>query len=154
MEYVELRIFCRNNNILCRVVLKKNILYFCKAHPLQKEQEVFQYYNKIPWTKPSRYLSSFPLVFFFKNSYWTSRPPQLTAQPPNLFKNHFSQTHLFLKQNTNCHTTPDSSIPVDTDYSNRFSNSAQRCTLYPLVRLCDPIANETRIRISFFPRTS
>ena len=53
----------------------KNILYFCKAHPLQKEQEVFQYYNKIPWTKPSRYLSSFPLVFIFKNSYWTSRPP-------------------------------------------------------------------------------
>jgi hypothetical protein len=35
----------------------------------------FQYYNKIPWTKPSRYLSSFPLVFIFKNSYWTSRPP-------------------------------------------------------------------------------
>jgi hypothetical protein len=22
--------------------------------------------------------------------------------------------------NANCHTTPDSSIPVDTDYSNRF----------------------------------
>ena len=39
---------------------------FCKAHPLQKEQEVFQYYNKIPWTKPSRYLNSFPLVFIFK----------------------------------------------------------------------------------------
>jgi hypothetical protein len=74
MEYVELMIFCRNNNILCRVVLKNN-LYFCKAHPLQKEQEVFQYYNKIPWTKPSRYPSSFPLVFLFKNSYWTSRPP-------------------------------------------------------------------------------
>jgi hypothetical protein len=48
---------------------------FCKAHPLQNEQEVFQYYNKIPWTKPSSYLSSFPLVFIFKNSYWTSRPP-------------------------------------------------------------------------------
>jgi hypothetical protein len=48
---------------------------FCKAHPLPKEQEVFQYKNKIPWTKPSRYLSSFPLVFIFKNSYWTSRPP-------------------------------------------------------------------------------
>jgi hypothetical protein len=47
---------------------------FCKAHPLQKEQEVFQYKNKIPWTKLSRYLSSFPLVFIFKNSYWTSRP--------------------------------------------------------------------------------
>jgi hypothetical protein len=23
-------------------------------------------------------------------------------------------------ENTNCHTTPDSSIQVDTDYSNRF----------------------------------
>ena len=28
---------------------------------------------------------------------------------------------LFTKiKNTNCYTTPDSSIPVDTDYSNRF----------------------------------
>jgi hypothetical protein len=33
-------------------------------------------------------------------------------------------------------------------------NSTQRCTLYPLVRLFDLMANETRIRISFFPRTS
>jgi hypothetical protein len=47
MEYVELRIFCRNNNILYRVVLK-NILFFCKAHPLQKEHEVFQYRTKSP----------------------------------------------------------------------------------------------------------
>jgi hypothetical protein len=41
---------------------------FCifKAHPLPKEQEVFQYRKKIPWTKPSRYLSSFPLVFIFQ----------------------------------------------------------------------------------------
>jgi hypothetical protein len=38
---------CRNNNILCRVVLKKNFV-FCKAHPLQKEQEVFQYRTKSP----------------------------------------------------------------------------------------------------------
>jgi hypothetical protein len=32
-------------------------------------------------------------------------------------------THTFLfteNKNTNYHTTPDSSIPVDTDYSNRF----------------------------------
>jgi hypothetical protein len=35
----------------------------------------FSIWNKIPWTKPSRYLSSFPLVFIFKNSYWTSHPP-------------------------------------------------------------------------------
>jgi hypothetical protein len=33
-------------------------------------------------------------------------------------------------------------------------NSAQRGTIYPLVRLYDLMANETRIRISFFPRTS
>jgi hypothetical protein len=153
MEYVELRIVCRNSNILCRVVLK-NILYFCKAHPLQKEQEVFQYYNKIPCTKPSRYLRS---------SHWFHFQKQLLDFPSTIahgssaepFKNHFSQNHLFFgKQNINCHTIPDSSIPVDTDYSNRFPNSAQRCTLYPLVRLCDPMANETRIRLSFFPRTS
>jgi hypothetical protein len=30
MEYVELRIFCRNSNILCKVVLK-NILYFLQS---------------------------------------------------------------------------------------------------------------------------
>jgi hypothetical protein len=33
-------------------------------------------------------------------------------------------------------------------------NSAQRGTLYPLVRLYGPMANEIRIRISFIPRTS
>ena len=154
MEYVELRIFCRNNNILCRVVFEKHFV-FCKVHPLQKEHEVFQYYNKIPWTKPSRYLSS---------SHWFSFSKTATGLPVNhstqlnrrtFFKNHFSKASLFFgKQNINCHTIPDSSIPVDTDYSNRFSNSAQRCTLYPLVRLYDLMINEIRIRISFFPRTS
>jgi hypothetical protein len=33
-------------------------------------------------------------------------------------------------------------------------NFAQRGTLYPLVRLCDLMANEIRIRISFLSRTS
>jgi hypothetical protein len=47
MEYVELRIFCRNNNILCRVVLKHFV--FFKAHPLPKDQDVFfQYTTKSP----------------------------------------------------------------------------------------------------------
>jgi hypothetical protein len=45
---------------------------FCKAHPLQKEQEIFHYYNKIPWTKPSRYLSS---------SHWFSFPKTATGLP-------------------------------------------------------------------------
>jgi hypothetical protein len=31
--------------------------------------------------------------------------------------------------NTNCHTTSDSSIPVDTDYSNRFELYAEGYTL-------------------------
>jgi hypothetical protein len=56
-----------------------------------------------------------------------------------LFQNTHTFSHLFSfwKQNANCHTTPNSSILVDTNYSNRFLNSAQRCTLYPLVRLYD-----------------
>jgi hypothetical protein len=59
-----------------------------------------------------------------------------------------SHTHSLLPggcKNTNCHTLPDSSIPVDTDYSNRFSNSAQRCTLYPLVRFLRSHRRETRM---------
>jgi hypothetical protein len=96
-------------------------------------------------------------------SHWFSFSKTATGLPVHhssrlnrrtFLKKHFSQTHLFLKQNTNCRTTPDSSIPMDTDYSNMFSNSTQRCTLYPLVRLCDLMANEIRIRISFLPRTS
>ena len=35
----------------------------------------------------------------------------------------------FGKQNINCHTIPDSSIPVDTDYSNRFELCAEGYTL-------------------------
>jgi hypothetical protein len=50
-----------------------------------------------------------------------------------------------------CH---DSSISMDMDYSNRFLNSAQRCTLYPLVQLCDLMANETQIKNSLFPCTT
>jgi hypothetical protein len=40
-------------------------------------------------------------------------------------------THFLFAEviNTNCHTTPDSSIPVDTDYSNRFELCAKGYTL-------------------------
>jgi hypothetical protein len=65
------------------------------------------------------------------------------AQPPDLLKPTFLKRTLFWKQNTNCHTTPDSSIPVDTDYSNRFE--AQRGTLYPLVRFLRSHRRETRM---------
>jgi hypothetical protein len=98
MEYVELRIFCRNNNILCRVVLKKHFV-FCKAHPLQKEQEVFQYRTKSPglnhpgisavshWFSFSKQLLDFPSTIAHGS----------TAEP---FKNHFSQTHPFFENKT------------------------------------------------------
>jgi hypothetical protein len=47
MEYVELRIFCRNNNILCRVVLK-NILYFAKRILSQRSRKFFSIRTKSP----------------------------------------------------------------------------------------------------------
>jgi hypothetical protein len=50
------------------------------------------------------------------------------AQPPDLLKTTFLKS-IFGKQNTNCHTTPDSSIPVDTNYSNRLELCAEGYTL-------------------------
>jgi type IV secretory pathway VirB3-like protein len=47
MEYVELRIFCRNNNILCRVVLK-NILYFAKRILSKRSRKFFSIIIKSP----------------------------------------------------------------------------------------------------------
>ena len=45
-------------------------------------------------------------------------------------KHTHSHISLFVEViNTNCHTTPDSSIPVDTDYSNRFELCAEGYTL-------------------------
>jgi hypothetical protein len=74
MEYVELRIFAETTIFYAGLFLK-NILYFAKRILSQRSRKFFNIRTKIPWTKPSRYLSSFPLVFIFKNSYWTSRPP-------------------------------------------------------------------------------
>ena len=153
MEYVELRIFCRNNNILCRVVLK-NILYFCKAHPLQKEQEVFQYRTQSPWL-------NHPGISAV--SHWFSFSKTATGLPVHhssrLNRRTFLET-TFLKstlffENKTLIAIPHQTRPFLWTQTIRIGlNSAQRGTLYPLVRLCDPMANETRIRLSFFPRTS
>jgi hypothetical protein len=48
---------------------------FCKAHPLPKEQEVFQYRIKSPGLNHPGISVVFHGFSFFKNSYWTSRPP-------------------------------------------------------------------------------
>jgi hypothetical protein len=47
MEYVELRIFCRNSKILCRVVLK-NILYFAKRILSKGSRKFFNIRTKSP----------------------------------------------------------------------------------------------------------
>jgi hypothetical protein len=94
MEYVELWIFYRNNNILCRVVLE-NILYFCKVHPLQKEQEVFQYRTKSPGLNhPGISAVSHWFLLFQKQllDFPSTIAHGSTAGP---FKNYFSQKHLF-----------------------------------------------------------
>jgi hypothetical protein len=48
---------------------------FCKAHPLPKEQEVFQYRTKSPGLNHPGISAVSHWFSFLKNSYWTSRPP-------------------------------------------------------------------------------
>jgi hypothetical protein len=61
------------------------------------------------------------------NHHWASRSRGLVF----FFSTHL-HTHFPVHggyKNTNCHTTPDSSIPVDTNYSNRFQLCAEGYTL-------------------------
>jgi hypothetical protein len=60
------------------------------------------------------------------------------------FKNHFSKA--FLEKKTLI-VIPrhNSSISVDADYSNRFLNSAERCTLYTLVQFLQSHRREIRM---------
>jgi hypothetical protein len=62
------------------------------------------------------------------NHHWPSR-----SRGTNFFSRG-TLTHTYFPvhgccRNTNCHTTPDSSIPVDMDYSNRFELCAEGYTL-------------------------
>jgi hypothetical protein len=77
----------------------KHFIFF-KAHHLPKEQEVFQYRTKSPGLNHPGISAVSHWFSFFKNSYWTSHPPLLTAQPPSLLKARFKS--IFGKQNTNC----------------------------------------------------
>jgi hypothetical protein len=65
-------------------------------------------------------------------AYFHTQPPLSFLLPWHCF--HFQNTHshisLFAEViNTHCHTTPDSSILVDTDYSNRFELCEEGYTL-------------------------
>jgi hypothetical protein len=68
-----------------------------------------------------------------RSSTFHTQPPLSFLLPWHCFyfqKHTHSHISLFTEViNTNCHTTPDSSIPVDTDYSNRFELCAEGYTL-------------------------
>jgi hypothetical protein len=106
----------------------KHFIFF-KAHPLPKEQEVFQYRIKSPGLNhlgisAVSHWFSFSKIAIGLLVHHSSRLNRRTFLKPL-----FSNAPFFWKQNTNCHTTPDSSIPVDTDYSNRFELCAKGYTL-------------------------
>jgi hypothetical protein len=98
MEYVELGIFCRNNNILCRVVLK-NILYFAKRILSKRSRKFFSIIIKSPGINHPG-ISAVPTGFHFKKQlldFPSTIAHGSTAEP---FTNHFSQKHLFLENKT------------------------------------------------------
>jgi hypothetical protein len=152
MEYVELRIFCRNNNILCRVVLK-TFCIFAKRILSKRSRKFFSIITKSPGLNHLG-ISAVPTGFHFQKQlldFPSTIAHDSTAGP---FKNHFSQTRPFFENKTLI-SIPHQTRPFLWTQTIRIGlNSAQRCTLYPLVRLYDLITSETRIRISFFPRTS
>jgi hypothetical protein len=152
MEYVELRIFAETAIFYAGLFLK-NILYFAKRVLSKRSRKFFNIR-----TKPSGLnhpgISAVPTGFHFQKQlldFPSTIAHGSTAEP---FKTHFSQTHPFLENKTLI-DIPHQTRPFLWTQTIRIGlNSAQRCTLYPLVRLCDLITSETRIRISFFPRTS
>jgi hypothetical protein len=113
-----------------------NTLGTPQAHPARKERGTYiihAWYGGVEVT----------LLFHKKAILWWFSPKKevghFHTQPPLSFllpwycfisKNTHTHISLFLEViNTNCHTTPDSSIPVDTDYSNRFELCAEEYTL-------------------------
>ena len=105
----------------------KHFIFFFKVHPLSKEQKVSQYSTKSPGLNHLE-ISVVSHQFLFSKTatglpiHHSSRLNRRTFSKP-LFKS------IFGKQNTNCHTTPDSSILVDTDYLNRFELCVEVYTL-------------------------
>jgi hypothetical protein len=128
MEYVELRIFAETTIFYAGLFLK-NILYFAKRILSKRSRKFFNNRTK-PLDSTIQVSQQFPTGFHFQKQlldFPSTIAHGSTAEP---FKNHFSQSHSFFgKQNINCHTIPDSSIPVDTDYSNRFELCVEVYTL-------------------------
>jgi hypothetical protein len=93
MEYVELRIFCRNSNILCRVVLK-NILYFSRRILSQRSIKFFNIRTKSPGLNYPG-ISAVSTGFHFQKQLLDFPSTIAHGSTAGPFKNHFSQTHLF-----------------------------------------------------------
>jgi hypothetical protein len=87
---------CRNNNILCRVVLK-NILYFAKRILSKRSRKFFNIRTKSPGLNHPG-ISAVSHSFFLFQKQLLDFPSTIahgsTAEP---FKNHFSQTPFFWK---------------------------------------------------------
>jgi hypothetical protein len=104
-----------------------NTLGILQAHPTRKERgtyTVHAWYGGVEVTllfQRKAILCRFTQkrgVAHFSHSTTTERPAPVAFI---LFPKTPTRTFPFYEdQNTNCHTTPDSSIPVDTDYLNRF----------------------------------
>jgi hypothetical protein len=99
MEYVELRIFCRNSNILCRVVLKKTFCIFAKRILSKRSRKFFNIRTKPPGLNH---------LGISAVSHWFSFPKTATGLPvhhssrfnSHTFKNHFSKASLYLENKT------------------------------------------------------
>jgi hypothetical protein len=79
-------------------------------------------WSLIIFLEKGSYLKVFPIVLkITKNSTATELPAPVASV--SFLTPIYSHIPLFMKthrKSSNCHTIPDSSIPVDTDYSNRF----------------------------------
>jgi hypothetical protein len=108
-----------------------NILYFSKRILSQRIRKFFNIRTKSPGLNHpgistvshfQKQLLNFPSTIAHGS----------TARP---FKNHFSQTHLFFLKNKTLIAIPHQTRPFLWTQTIRIGlNSAQRCTLYPLVR--------------------
>jgi hypothetical protein len=103
-----------------------NTLVILQAHPARKERVTYTVHAWYGGVEVTHLFQRKAILWWFtlerEVEHFHTQPPLSFPLPWHCF--YFQKhphTSLFTEiKNTNCHTTPDSSIPVDTDYSNRF----------------------------------
>jgi hypothetical protein len=115
-----------------------NKLGILQAHPTRKEKGAYiihALYGGVDVTLLFLEKGN-TLMIFPKEGSSTFSHSTTTELPAPVASFSFPKTHPLTHcpvyggfKNTNCHTTPDSSIPVDTDYSNRFELRVEGYTL-------------------------